>query len=126
MTLRETQSTFLFNLHKLIGWAFENGYELTGGELSRTKDQQILYFEGLTLQKFGFEIKIVSAKRLSKTMFSAHLEKRAIDLNLFINGEYKTDKDSHKPLGEYWKSLHPKNVWGGDWGWDANHYEMSK
>lgn len=122
--MREKQSIFLLNAAKLIIWAFENGYELTGGELLRTKDQQMLYFEGKTLEKYGFDIKVVPAKKLSKTMNSQHLNKLAIDLNLFVGDKYVSDKESHRPLGEYWKSLHPQNVWGGDWGWDANHYEM--
>jgi len=85
----------------------------------------MLYFEGLNLERYGIDVKLIHGKRLSKTMYSAHLEKREIDLNLFINGEYKADKESHRPLGEYWKSLHPDNVWGGDFTFnDANHYEM--
>lgn len=124
MTLREKQSTFLFNVAKLIFWAFDNGYELTGGELLRTKDQQYLYFEGYKLDRIGGVLKLFKINSLSKTMNSKHLDKLAIDLNLFVDGEYKSDAESHRPLGEYWKSLNPDNVWGGDWGWDGNHYEM--
>ena len=36
-----------------------------------------------------------------------------------IDGDY----EKYKKLGEYWKSLDVDNVWGGDWGWDANHFE---
>lgn len=108
MTLREKQSLFLFNAAKLIQWAFDNGFELTAGELLRTPEQQEIYL------KTG----------RSKTSNSRHLQKLAIDLNLFIDGKYKTDKESYAPLAEYWKSLHPDNVAGYDWGWDANHFEM--
>lgn len=122
--MREKQSIFLLNVAKLIIWAFENGYELTGGELLRTRDQQMLYFEGLKLERFGTDVKLISSRKLSKTMYSQHLNKLAIDLNLFVKGEYKTDIDNYRPLGGYWKFLNEKNVWGGDWGWDANHFEM--
>lgn len=109
LTLRQKQSIFIRNVAKLIIYAFDVlGFELTGGELLRTAEQQALYVQ--------------SGK--SSTSNSRHLIKLAIDFALFIQGVYKTDKESYRKLGEYWKSLHPDNVWGGDWGWDANHFEM--
>ena len=108
MTLREKQSVFLKNVALLIGWAFDNGFELTGGELQRTREQQEVYVN----------------EGLSKTMNSQHLKKLAIDLNLFVNGKYQRNREAYRPLAEYWKSLHPDNVAGYDWGWDANHFEM--
>ena len=107
MTLREKQSIFLKNIAKLILWSFENGYELTGQELFRTQEQQDIYF------KTG----------KSKVKYSKHQDKLAIDLNLFINGKYVTDKESFKPLAEYWRSLHHRNISGSDWGWDFNHFQ---
>ena len=109
--VRNKQSIFLKNLAKLILWAFDNGFELTGGELQRTAEQHALNV----------------SKGLSKATRSKHMDRLAIDLNLFINGEFKTDTQSHKPLGEYWKSLNPNNRWGGDFkGFpDGNHYEMA-
>ena len=108
MTLREKQSIFLKNVALLISWAFDNGFELTGGELQRTREQQEVYVN----------------EGLSKTMNSQHLKKLAIDLNLFVNGKYQRNREAYRPLAEYWKSLHPDNVAGYDWGWDANHFEM--
>jgi len=125
MTLRQKQSIFLLNVSKLIQWAFNNGYELTSGELYRTTDQQLLYFHGYTLEKVKNGLKAIKTHRRSKTMNSKHLLKLAVDLNLFIDGKYKTDKESFKPLAEYWKTLHPKNKSGYDWGWDFNHFQMS-
>lgn len=106
--MRKKQSIFLRNVAKLITWAFENGYELTGGELTRTDEQQAIY----------------RRKGLSKAVRSRHQDRLAIDLNLFINGVYQTTREPYKPLADYWKSLHPDNVAGYDWGWDANHFEM--
>jgi len=125
MKLRERQSVFLLNAAKLIIWAFDNGYELTGGELLRTFDQQVLYFTGnkIVLKDDG-NIQLESVQKKSKTLQSSHLKKLAIDLNLFIDGVYQTDKEAYKPLAEYWKSLHPDNIAGYDWDWDANHFEM--
>lgn len=106
--MRKKQSIFLRNVAKLITWAFDNGYELTGGELTRTDEQQAIY----------------RRKGLSKAVRSRHQDRLAIDLNLFINGVYQTTREPYKPLADYWKSLHPDNVAGYDWGWDANHFEM--
>lgn len=108
MTLLEKQKIFLLNVSKLIQWAFANGYELIGGELWRTEEQQKIYLE----------------KGLSKVLRSKHQDRLAIDLCLFINGIYQTEKESYKPLATYWKSLDPCNIAGYDWGWDANHFEM--
>lgn len=124
MTLREKQSIFALNISKLIVWAYDNGYEITKGEALRTKDQQMLYFEGYKILKIGDSLKLAKTRRKSKTMNSYHLKKLAEDLNLFIDGKYKTDKESFKPLAEHWRSLHPDNVSGSDWGWDLNHFQM--
>jgi hypothetical protein len=108
MSLRERQSKFLKNFAKLILWAFENGYEVTAGELFRTDEQHAINVK----------------KGLSKAARSKHQDRLAGDLNLFINGKYQTTREPYKPLADYWKSLDPNNVAGYDWGWDANHFEM--
>lgn len=109
MTHREKRCLFTRNVAKLIAWAFEHGYEVAGNEWLRTKDQQAIYV------KSG----------ASKTMNSKHLVGLAIDLNLYIGGVYQQSTAAHAPLGAFWKSLHPANVWGGEWGFDGNHYEMT-
>ena len=125
MKLSEAQQIFAQNVARLIAWTPSNhGYSITLGEALRTPEQQLLYFEGKTLAKIGSDIHFVQATRKTKTMDSQHLKKLAIDLNLFIDGEYQTGKEAYKPLAEYWKSLHPNNVAGYDWSWDSNHFEM--
>lgn len=109
MSLRKHQSIFLKNVAKLITWAFEQGYELTGGELYRTEEQQNIYRKNGT----------------SKVQVSKHQKRLAIDLNLFIDGIYQTKNEAYRELAAYWKSLHPKNKAGYDWGWDGNHFEMT-
>ena len=106
--MRKKQSIFILNVAKLIAWAFEQGYELTVGEAYRTEEQQAIYLQN----------------GKSKAQRSRHQDKLAIDLNLFIDGVYRTDKEAYKPLADYWKSLNVDNVAGYDWGWDANHFEM--
>lgn len=124
MSLREKQSVFIQNVIELIGWAFDNGFELTIGEALRTPEQQLLYFEGYSIKKIGSELRLVKTSRKTKTMASSHLNKLAIDLNLFIDGVYQTENAAYKPLAEYWKSLNENNVAGYDWGWDCQHFQM--
>lgn len=62
---------------------------------------------------------------------SLHLLGLAADLSLFIHGIYQTDSASYEEMGDYWKSLHPLNRWGGDFKdakgepkHDGNHFSM--
>lgn len=107
MTLREHQSLFMRLLPRLIDHAYEQGYELTGGELWRTAEQAALY-----------------AKQGKGIVNSLHRDRLAIDLNLFKGGQYLTTAAAHKPLGEFWESLHPLCKWGGAFG-DPNHYSIT-
>ena len=118
MSLVAKQWKFLRNVAKLIAYADSLGWVLTGGELYRTMDQQKIYMRN----------------GQSKTLNSRHLSRLAIDLNLFINGKYVTNTDQYKPLGDFWRTLDERNVWGGDWNnngsmqdesfLDGNHFEM--
>lgn len=110
MTLGEQQRLFTKLIAELIHWAYSCGYELTLGEAYRTEEQQRWYV------KHG----------LSQTMKSRHLVRLAIDLNLFIDGEYQTDAEAYTPLGALWKEMHDGCVWGGDWDTlkDGNHFEF--
>lgn len=92
------QAAFLLDFCKLIQKATELGFTVTGGELWRTPDQQALY---------------VKTGR-SKTMNSLHIDRRAVDLNFFLDGVPTYDKAKIAPLGAYWESLNPLNSWGGN------------
>jgi len=92
------------------------GITVTLGEVYRTEYQQKHY--------------VRSGK--SKTYRSKHLKRLAIDLNLFIDGKYITDKEKYRILGEIWESIGGR--WGGRFGvspedyfikvgWDAGHFE---
>ena len=110
MTLREQQSLFVRLVGVLIKWAYQQGYELTFGEAYRTPEQAARN----ALMGVG-------------TRNSLHVERLAIDLNLFRDGQYLTDSEAHRPVGEYWKSLHPLCRWGGDFTRpDGNHYSMTR
>ncbi len=109
MSLVEQQSTFLLHVCRLIEHATSLGFVVTGGELSRTPEQQQIY---------------VKSGR-SKTMQSYHLRRLAIDLNFFKDGKLIYDKSELHPVGDYWEALDTKNSWGGNWNSfkDLPHFE---
>lgn len=111
MSLVKEQAAFLLDVAKLINFATEQGFVVTGGELFRTAEQQQIYM------KTG----------RSKTMNSLHLKRCAIDLNFFKDGKLCYDIPALTPVGEYWQSLSPKNQWGGFWKSfkDVPHFERS-
>lgn len=110
MTIAQKQQRFSELLAQLIVWAYLNGYKISMGEVLRTKEQQALYM------KTG----------KSTTMNSKHLMCLAADISLWKDNIYLTATPDYKPLGDYWKSLDPMCVWGGDWGWDGGHFQFTK
>lgn len=109
MSLVTEQAKFLKDVCKLLAKAEEMKLVVTAGELYRTTEQQQIY---------------VKTGR-SKTMNSNHLRRCAIDLNFFVDGKLTYDISILTPLGLYWKSLDPKNDWGGFWRSfkDVPHFE---
>lgn len=107
VTLSEQQRLFVRLLPRLFDYAHSMGYELTLGDAYR--DPRV--FGAIGEQKGYGHPK------------SAHKQRLAIDLNLWKDGNYLTDNDSHAFLGAYWKSLHVLNRHGGDFG-DGNHYSQ--
>ena len=110
MTLGEKQREFTLMLATLVTWAYEQGYELTFGEVYRTPEQAAR-----------------NASRGSGITNSLHTKRLAADLNLFIRVNdvwtYQTKSEAYLPLGEKWESL------GGSWGGrfskpDGNHFSL--
>jgi len=98
MSLNTEQAAFLLDFCKLVQYATDQGFMVTGGELARTPEQQAIYF------KTG----------RSKTMNSIHLKRCAADLNFFRDGKIIWDKAMLAPIGAYWESLNKANSWGGN------------
>lgn len=104
MTLGQAQRKFTRMVADLIVWAYNNGYELTFGEAWRTPEQAAL-----------------NASKGIGIGGSLHIDRLAVDLNLFRDGKFLTSTDDHRPLGEYWESI--GGTWGGRFN-DGNHYSL--
>ena len=98
MTLRENQEKFTDDTLLLFAYIKGNAYTFTYGEVWRHEIMQAWYVEN------GF----------SKTMNSNHRKRLAIDLNIFKDGSYITNKLMLQHIGDYWESLSPENKWGGN------------
>ena len=107
MSLRQKQSLFARMVALLILKAYELGYEVTLGEAWRTPAQALR-----------------NAADGSGISNSLHLDRLAIDLNLFKDGRYLSSTESHKLLGEWWEQQHVLARWGGRFG-DGNHYSLA-
>lgn len=105
MTLGQKQRLFTRMIAQLIEYAYANGYELTFGDAYRDPR---LHGD-------------IGVKKSYSSANSLHKSRLAVDFNLFKNGEYLTDTEAHKPLGEYWESI--GGAWGGRWA-DGNHYSL--
>ncbi len=109
MTLGEQQRLFVRLVGEFLTWVYDNpGWELSFGECYRTPEQAE-----------------INAQKGIGIAHSLHTQKLAIDLNLFIAGEFQTSKAAYAPLGAKWKSMHPLARWGGDFqSPDSDHFSL--
>jgi hypothetical protein len=109
LNLGAKQRLFTRYVGMLIAWAYKQGLELTFGDAYRSPEQAAANFE--------------AGKGIANSL---HCQRLAVDFNLFINGQYITNSDAYKPLGEYWESLDPLCRWGGRFKKpDGNHFSLS-
>jgi hypothetical protein len=101
MTLREKQSLMVRCLGRLLLFAEWRGWEFTLGDAWRPDRQ-------------------------GHMPNSLHYDRCAIDLNLFVGGEWITrgDHPAYQELGRFWESLHELARWGGRFD-DANHFSVA-
>lgn len=116
MTLGEKQRLFARLVPRLIDKAHELGFQVTLGDAFR--DPRV---HGVIGVKLGYG-----------HPKSAHKNKLAIDLNLFLDVDGDGDLDfietteRHRPLGEWWEQLPEArglSRWGGRFE-DGNHYSF--
>ena len=104
-SLGSNQRHFTKMVGLLIQWAYANEYELTFGDAFR--DPRV----------FGAAGEDTGYGRAE----SNHKRRLAVDFNLFKDGEYLTETEDHRLLGEYWESI--GGCWGGRFD-DGNHYSL--
>lgn len=133
MTTSEKQRLFVKLFNEWLTWALSQGYEFTWGEAFRSDEQAEINAIGemgretvaqLVQRVFPSLAKAIRNNgKANGIRSSAHGQRLAIDLNLFIDGVYQTTTEAWKPLGEKWESLHPLCRWGGRFG-DGNHLSL--
>ena len=127
MSLSDEQWLFTQSVAELIQYAKINGIKLTMGECQRFPDRQE---------------KLVSEGK-SWTLKSKHLNKFAIDFNVFIKvpnsligtgfkWQLTWKYEDIESLGIFWESLSEKNLWGGHFKdslgkpkYDCPHFQRS-
>lgn len=118
MKLSERQRLFTLKVSQLIAFAYAEGMELSLGHAWRDSETQRRLVE----------------KGFSETMNSRHCDRLAVDFNLFLDGNYMSDREAYRPLGELWERLGGR--WGGRFGvdpedyakkvgWDPGHFEYA-
>ncbi|HBH13809.1 MAG TPA: hypothetical protein DDX29_11980 [Clostridiales bacterium] len=106
--LLHEQQLFAKNIARLIIYLNTKGYEVTFGEAQRTQEQAELY-----------------ARQGKGSKYSNHIIRLAIDLMLFRGDIYLKSCADYQIAGDFWKSLHSLNRWGGDFkSKDGNHFSM--
>jgi len=122
VTLGQQQEQFAELFPYLIDWIIGHGYTVRIGEVWRPPQMAALYSTGCGVTGATCPNAALKGKGIAK---SRHTDKCAVDLLLFKNGVYLTKSVDYKPLGAYWKSLHPTCRWGGDFRRaDGNHFSL--
>jgi hypothetical protein len=111
MSLSKKQQRFTECVGKLIAHAYNLGYALTFGDA---------YRDPRVHGDHGTKLSYAASK-------SVHKLRLAVDLNLFVSGEYITTGDhiAYQQLGEFWEGLDPDARWGGRFD-DANHFSFEQ
>jgi len=133
MSYINDQNDFLFDVCQLIKFAILEGFQVTGSQFERPEELMLLYYYGYKIVEQNNDIKLVKTKKRSKTKKSIHGKRRAFDLNFFKDGIYinalpkEESKPILQPLANYFKMLHPKNKWGGEFKtiYDPDHFQRS-
>jgi hypothetical protein len=110
MSLSSKQQRFADKIGQLIHFIYNQGWAVTFGDA---------YRDPRTNGDFGTKKGYAAGK-------SVHKLRLAIDLNLFVDGNYITgDSPEYQVIGEQWKSMDEDARWGGEWQ-DFNHFSFEQ
>lgn len=106
--LVQRQADFAQAVATLLAFANERGLTITLGEAERPVVlAQIYDWAGRGIRN------------------SQHLNRLAIDLQLYVGGVYQTGSSAYAALGEQWLRMDTRARWGGDFPRpDGNHFEF--
>lgn len=111
MKLLQKQQAFSRLTAALLGWLYENGYEVTFGETWRPPEEAAR-----------------NAKEGDGIVNSLHCIRLAVDLNIWKDGVWlrRTEDIGKTGAGDWWElqsSAEVRCVWGGRFG-DGNHFSV--
>ncbi len=135
-TIGQKQRRFVMKFCALVVWASSKGYEFTWGESFRSDEQAEINAIGA-----GGRARVAAllmphfpelARRIANNVGSGirntlHEVRLAVDVNLFVNGEWISDGASPhwKVIGEKWESMGEDHCWGGRFASrDSNHFSI--
>ena len=103
MSLSDQQYEFGKDVILLLMFLHRKGIKYSLGECWRRPETQ----------------RILKEKGYSNVEGGGHQDKLAIDIFMWLNGKFMgytwENRDRLIFVGDFWKSLNPLNVWGGDW-----------
>jgi len=105
---------------------------LTQRRIDFTTDLTILMFHAIRELHLTFYLKEVERNPeyqewlyqhgLSKTKNPKHPLGLAADIVIIKDGQFSTNIEDYRPLGEFWEQM--GHTWGGNWKWrDIFHFE---
>jgi hypothetical protein len=109
MTVSEKRRLLAKLLPRLLDFIYERGDECEINEVVRTQAQA--------------QANAASGAGIANSL---HLLGLAVDLLMFVEGEYSTKLEDYRAAGEFWKTLDPLCCWGGDFSKpDADHFSIT-
>jgi hypothetical protein len=123
-SIGEKQRAFAVDAANLILFINQGGYECSFGEAFRSDEQAEINALGEAGRAHIADLiwtdypllakKITNNGKADGIRDSLHQLGLALDLKLYLNGDYLRDSEPYRKFGVYWKSLREGNCWGGD------------
>lgn len=113
--MSDIQETFSRTMAIFLKWMVEQDYHWTMGDTWRSTDELLCCHCGTPV---SYQ-ELLKYNGRSKVLVSMHNERRAMDINLFVNGKL-AKPDDYRPLGEKWEALGGR--WGGRFGVEKPDY----